>query len=62
MPKATVTLATIMRVVKAVQAAGLPVVRLEIDQAGKLAVITSVEPEGNADSALAEWKRTNGTD
>ncbi len=60
MAKASVTQATITRAVKAVQAAGLSVLRLEIDQTGKLAVITSVEPEDNADAALAEWESKHG--
>ena len=62
MPKATVTQATITRAVKAVQAAGLAVLRLEIDQTGKLAVFTSAKLENNADAALAEWERKHGTD
>ncbi len=62
MARARFTQADVTRAAKGAVAAGLRVVRLEIDQTGKLVVITSVEPDGNADSALAEWERTHGTD
>jgi hypothetical protein len=62
MGKTRFTQADITRAAKGAVAAGLRVVRLEIDQTGKLAVFTSAEPENNADAALAEWERTNGTD
>ena len=61
MGKARFTQADITRAAKGAVAAGLSVVRFEIDQTGKLAVFTSAEPENNADTALAEWKRTHGT-
>jgi hypothetical protein len=62
MGKTRFTQADITRAAKGAVAAGLRVVRLEIDQTGKLAVFTSAEPENNADAALAEWERTYGTD
>jgi hypothetical protein len=60
MGKTRFTQADITRAAKGAVAAGLRVVRLEIDQTGKLAVFTSAEPENNADAALAEWERTHG--
>lgn len=62
MGKTRFTQADITRAAKGAVAAGLRVVRLEIDQTGKLAVFTSAESENNADAALAEWERTYGTD
>ena len=62
MGKTRFTQADVTRVAKGAVAAGLRVVRLEIDQTGKLAVFTSAESENNADAALAEWERTHGTD
>ena len=41
MPKASVTQATITRAVKAVQAAGLPVERVEVTLEGKVIVFSS---------------------
>ncbi len=61
MGKTRFTQADVTRAAKGAVAAGLRVVRLEIDQTGKLAVFTSAEPENNADAALAEWERTHGT-
>jgi hypothetical protein len=55
MPKASVTQATITRAVKAVQAAGLPVERVEIAPDGKVIVIMdgSGVPKGGAN----DWDR-----
>jgi hypothetical protein len=61
MARARFTQADVTRAAKGAVAAGLRVVRLEIDQTGKLAVFTSAESENNADAALAEWERTHGT-
>jgi hypothetical protein len=62
MGKTRFTQADVTRAAKGAVAAGLRVVRLEIDQTGKLAVFTSAEPENNADAVLEYWERTHGTD
>ena len=61
MGRARFTQADVTRAARGAVAAGLCVVRLEIDQTGKLAIFTSAEPDNNADVALAEWERTHGT-
>jgi len=60
MARSRFTQADVTRAAKGAVAAGLRVVRLEIDQTGKLAVFTSAEPEDNADAALAEWESKHG--
>ena len=61
MGKTRFTQADVTRAAKGAAAAGLRVMRFEIDQMkGKLVVFTSAEPENNADAALEEWERTHG--
>ena len=55
MPKASVTQATITRAVKAVQAAGLPVERVEIDPDGKVIVIT--DGSGVPKAGANDWDK-----
>lgn len=50
MPKASVTQASITRAVKAVQAAGLPVDRVEVDRDGKVIVFSNGSGAPNAGS------------
>ncbi len=56
MPKATVTQATITRAVKAVQAAGLPVERVEIAPDGKVIVFTE-NGSGAPKAGANDWDR-----
>jgi hypothetical protein len=55
MPKASVTQATITRTLKAVQAAGLPVGRVEVAPDGKVIVIT--DGSGVPKAGANDWDR-----
>ncbi len=53
----------VTRAVKAVAAAGVHIVRVEIDQAGKIVVVTQQSPTGQQDDLdreLAEFEARHG--
>ena len=56
MAKASVTQATITRAVKAVQAAGLPVERVEIDPDGKV-IVFAENGSGAPKAGANDWDR-----
>lgn len=56
MPKASVTQATITRAVKAVQAAGLPVERVEIAPDGKV-IVFAENGSGAPKDGANDWDR-----
>jgi hypothetical protein len=48
----------VTRAVKAVTAAGVHIARVEIDKAGKIAIITAEAPDGRGETREAnEWDR-----
>ena len=49
----------VTRAVKAMEAAGLKVARVEFDKDGKFSIITSLEPESHPQHALDEWMARN---
>lgn len=54
------TQAEVTRAAKGAIAAGLSVVRVEIDKDGRVVVYTAAESENSPDEALAEWRRRRG--
>ncbi|HPE32587.1 MAG TPA: hypothetical protein PLV61_15450 [Parvularculaceae bacterium] len=59
MPNAPVRQSQITRAVKAVQAAGVPVGRVEIAPNGTVNIYTGAEKIDSDDQALDEWVRRN---
>jgi hypothetical protein len=47
------------RAVKAMEAAGLKIARVDFDKDGKFSIVTSLQPESHPEHALDEWMARN---